>query len=68
MEIPFSQKLPKRVVLLFKLDDPNDDIIHAFLRYSNRQESEYHMNKHAVHLDPERDEHELQDVSGASCH
>jgi hypothetical protein len=49
-----SQSLPRRVVLLFKLEDPDEDIVKAFLRYCRRSESEYEENKHFIHLDPER--------------
>jgi len=47
-------QVPKRVILLFKLDHSDQDIVHAFLRYSDRPESEYGMNKHAVHPDARR--------------
>jgi hypothetical protein len=44
----------KRVVLLFKLQSDNGDIIRAFLRHSHLPESEYEEHKHYTHLDPER--------------
>jgi hypothetical protein len=44
----------KRVVLLFKLQNDDDDIVKAFLRYCHLPESEYEENKHYTHLDPER--------------
>jgi len=44
----------KRVVLLFKLQNDNGDIIRAFLRHSHLPESEYTEHKHWTHLDPQR--------------
>jgi hypothetical protein len=44
----------KRVVLLFKLQNDDEDIVKAFLRYCHHPESEYEENKHFIHLDPDR--------------
>lgn len=45
---------PKRVILLFKSEEPNSGIIKAFLRYSGQSENEYEQNCHYTHLDPDR--------------
>jgi hypothetical protein len=58
MDEPSPLRFPRRVVLLFKMDETDQDIVHAFLRYSGRPESEYLTRRHAVHLDPGRHEHE----------
>jgi hypothetical protein len=58
MDEPSRLHFPKRVVLLFKMDETDQDIVHAFLRYSGRPKSEYLTRRHAVHLDPGRHEHE----------
>lgn len=46
----------KRVVLLFKLDNDDEDIVKAFLRHCHHPEGEYEENKHFIHLDPDRGE------------
>ena len=46
----------KRVVLLFKLQNDDEDIVKAFLRYAQHPESEYEENNHFIHLDPDRGE------------
>jgi hypothetical protein len=46
----------KRVVLLFKLRNDDEDIVKAFLRHCHHPESEYEENKHFIHLDPDRGE------------
>lgn len=43
-----------RVVLLVKSEASDDDIVKAFLRYSNDSEHEYEQNRHYIHLDPDR--------------
>ena len=43
-----------RVVLLFKSDKSDEDIVRAFLRQTNRPESQYENNEHFIHLDPDR--------------
>ena len=58
MEQSSSCHLPKRVVLLFKMGEFDQDIVQAFLRYSARPETEYFTEKLAIHLDPGRQEHE----------
>ena len=44
----------KRVALIFKSDKSDEDIVKAFLRQTDRPESQYENNKHFVHLDPDR--------------
>ena len=41
-------------MLLFKVEEADEDIVKAFLRYCHRPESEYEENKHFIHLDPDR--------------
>lgn len=43
-----------RVMLLFKSDESDEDIVKAFLRQTNRPESQYESNEHFIHLDPDR--------------
>ena len=51
-----DQCLCKRVVLLFKLHNDDEEIVKAFLRHCHHPESEYQENKHFIHLDPDRGE------------
>ena len=43
-----------RVILLFQSDKSDEDIVKAFLRQTNRPESQYENNEHFIHLDPDR--------------
>jgi len=51
-----DQGFCKRVVLLFKLHNDDEEIVKAFLRHCDRSESEYQENKHFIHRDPDRGE------------
>ena len=51
-----DQYFCKRVVLVFKLHNNDEDIVKAFLRHCHHPESEYEENKHFIHLDPDRGE------------
>lgn len=42
------------MVLLFKSDESDEDIVKVFLRQTNRPESQYESNEHFIHLDPDR--------------
>jgi hypothetical protein len=57
MSQPQNKSSPKRVILLFKLQNDDKEILKAFLRHSHRPETEYEENKHHFHLDPARHEH-----------
>jgi hypothetical protein len=50
--------MARRVVLLFKIDESDENVVLAFLKYSNRSETGYFLGTHAVHFDPGRHEHE----------
>ena len=54
MQSPVATYTPKRVVIIVKSVKSDEEIVKAFLRYSERSEEEYEGNQHYIHLDPDR--------------
>ena len=49
-----SLSAPKRVLLNVKSLKSDEEVVKAFLRYSQRPEDDYERNVHYIHLDPDR--------------
>ena len=45
---------PKRVLLIVKSPKSDEEVVKAFLRYSQLPEEQYEKNIHYIHLDPDR--------------